>query len=214
LVAGCGGSRVGIPPSVVKQAYANELQPNQVASVHAGLDPDQEPESSADNTSALKSFPNDRYQLLVTNTSDTGSINEFSWAPPTGMEVTRVLGSSSGHCALVGRAVVCDGNLPPPKCSCQPGGTMTVDFTAHTTFSSTVAVTRRVGPSGRFAPAVIPAVHFGVVNGVVEIVSMTPVPYKIRSNLAGNQSQEDLPVCSHAQPDTHAHPCVPATNGG
>ena len=236
VLAGCGGNGGGgITPASVKQAYANELRPNSVAHIIYGIDPDQQPESSADNTSVLRSLPDNRYELSVTNTSDTGFINEFSWLPPGGMEVVHVLRSTTGHCALSGtatwnplapagndgavnssaREIVCDVVLAPPKCSCRPGETMTVDFTARYSAQGgrTSVATRRVGPAGRFVPLATPRIQFGIVNGWVEVDSMTPVPYKIPSYVGGESPQEDLPLCGRGQqPQRSAKlSCVSAT---
>jgi len=239
LMTGCGGSSEtgGISASSVKQAYADELRPNVVAHIIYGIDPDQQPESSADNTSVLISLPNDRYELSVTNTGDTGFINEFSWLPPGGFAVTRIVSSSRGQCSLsasgtwdplatpsasaisgsASREIVCnDVALAPPRCSCRPGATLTVDFIGrYTATNSRVAVAqRRVGADGHFEPDVVPRVQFGFVNGWVEIDSITPVPYKIPSYLGGESSQGDLPLCGRDQLSAHAKACVDAGSGG
>jgi hypothetical protein len=236
VLGGCGGASGGISASAGRQAYAHELRPNPVTHVIYGIDPDQEPESSADDTSVLRSLPDHRFQLLVTNTSDTGSINEFSWLPPGGMEVVRVLGSSTGQCTLssqgnwdplapagpnsivnsAAREIICKVTLPPPKCSCQSGATVRVNFVANykATDSRAAVVSTRLGPHGHFVSQASSTVHFGSVNSWVEIDSMTPAPYKIPSYVGGESNQEDLPLCSRGQLTTSTTPCSRATRSG
>ena len=243
LLAGCGGGSVGISASADRQARAQELRPNPVAHIVYGIDPDQEPESSADATSVVRSLTGDRYELSVTNTSDTGFINQFSWLAPGGMEVERVVRSSSGHCTLSAkgnwnplapasseflgqtiadpsgifdsssREIVCVATLAPPKCSCEPGGTITIDFVAHYTVSDSPGpvVSTRTGPSGHFVSHIASHDELGIVNSWVEVDSMTPVSYKIPSYLGGESANEDLPLCHRGTVSTGKTPCIQST---
>jgi hypothetical protein len=245
LVTGCGGGKANITANADRRAYAQELRPNLVAHIIYGVDPDQEPESSADATSVVRSLSGDRYELSVTNTSDTGFINGFSWLPPGGIEVDRVLHASIGHCTLSAkgnwdplapalykfagetvqgssgiydsssREIVCDLALAPPKCSCEPGQTVTVDFVAHSTVSNNPGpvVSTRTGPGGRFVPHIVSHDELGIVNSWVEVDSMTPVPYKIPSYIGGESSDEDLPLCRRGQVSTDKAPCAQTTSG-
>jgi hypothetical protein len=86
-----------------------------------------------------------RYQVSLQNTSSVGSINSLQWFPPPGIQVARVLGSSTGHCKVGGVTgfggnqfkglllypnIVCDSlNLKPPTCTCKgDGGSITISF--------------------------------------------------------------------------------------
>jgi hypothetical protein len=88
-----------------------------------------------------------RYQLIVTNTSSLGIVHAFQWYASPGVQLLKVIGSSSGRCVLSGlsgfggsqfRALVlypnilCEGlNLKPPTCTCRGnGGDVRVSFVA------------------------------------------------------------------------------------
>src|SRR6185503_6384302 len=43
-----------------------------------------------------------KYRMTVFNTSTLGAVNAFQWYPPTGVRITKVIGSSRGSCTLAG----------------------------------------------------------------------------------------------------------------
>jgi hypothetical protein len=192
-VAGCGGDSGGSSSGSGASAaslYAQELRPNPVVKPREGIDPDQQPESSNDAWVTLRPLGEDRFRLTVTNISSVGFINDFSWSPSPGMTVTHVIGSNIGRCRLSteGR-IACSASIRPPKCTCRPGGRMTVDFTA-----------RGLAESSKR--------HYGAVHSYVEIDGMTPVPYKIPSYLGAKPPEADLPLCRNGQESTSEHPCT------
>jgi hypothetical protein len=127
------------------------------------------------------------------------------------MQIEGVLKTTRGACRLSRGTLVCTAVLAPPKCSCQPGGSMTVDFVAHLAPPTTSVVSRSVG-GGSFKTETVPHVHVGIVNGVVEVDAMTPVPYKIPSVVGKESPQEDLPLCARAHPPGKV--CVRPTSNG
>ena len=70
------------------------------------------------------------YELDVQNTSGIGYINVFTWTPPPALTVVAVTKTVGGKCSLAGGYIQCSGKIPPPKCTCQAGGDLTVTFTA------------------------------------------------------------------------------------
>lgn len=120
-------------------------------------------------TVTLLKFPEPHhYQLTVTNASAIGSVNEFEWYPPNGIQPIKVTGSSSGNCktsgtygiggsqfatAVLDPTVLChDLNLKPPTCTCTyDGGYATVTVIAD-------VAERYIGGAG-----------------VARVISMTPV---------------------------------------
>jgi hypothetical protein len=85
------------------------------------------------------------YRMTIFNISNLGAINAFQWFPPTGVRVTKLLGSSAGHCTLTGLKgfggklfptivlypnINCDRlDLKAPSCTCVgDGGNVSVSF--------------------------------------------------------------------------------------
>ncbi len=110
-----------------------------------------------------------KYQLVIFNTSGIGYINSVNWLPPAGLTVTAITGVTGGTCRLDQGDIACDAAAPglaPPKCTCQTGGLMTVNFTAtgdEPTFNGSWWI------------------YHGLVGAYMQITSMTPVPYHIPS---------------------------------
>lgn len=91
-----------------------------------------------------------RYRITVTNISGIGFLNGFDWYAPTGMEIVKVIRSSSGHCAPSGTygiggnqfatavldpGISCDNlDLNPPTCTCTyNGGSVDISIIATIT---------------------------------------------------------------------------------
>jgi len=135
-----------------------------------------------------------KYQLEIQNTSGIGFINTFNWVPPAGMTITAITSSEGGRCTLVGGDISCVAGkkgIAPPKCTCEAGGAMTVNFTAtgdQPTFN------------GQYWT------YYGVVGSRTDITSMTPVPYHIPSFLS--PALPDIPICAKGTKSTTAHPCT------
>jgi hypothetical protein len=133
------------------------------------------------------------YQIEIENTSGIGYINTFNWVPPPNMTITAITSSEGGTCTIQSGAIACSGGkhgIPPPKCTCLAGGSMTVNFTA--TGNSPIY-------NGQYWT------YFGVVGSWTHITSMTPVPYHIPSFLTPGV---DLPVCKPGQTSTGLSPCT------
>jgi hypothetical protein len=93
------------------------------------LDPDQSAKVSADVNLSLRTIKSGVYMLVVQNQSRVGFIDSFAWVPGPGWRVTAVLATSIGKCFASDGAIACDGKLSPPKrCTCLPGGRMTITF--------------------------------------------------------------------------------------
>jgi hypothetical protein len=189
LVAGCGGDGDEdfgtVPPPLVPSP--------QLAAPLAGVDPDQNPEASSDVSATVTSLGGGRYRLLVQNGSDVGFVNSFEWTPPAGVTVTGVTRSSTGRCELDAGAISCRATLRPPKCTCRPGGQMTIEFAARVPQSADT--------------------QYGVAGGFVKIRELTPVPYLIPS--APDQQlppEADLPLCA-GEESTNEKPCLPSGAG-
>jgi hypothetical protein len=138
-------------------------------------------------------IPRGLYQLTVDNTSGLGYINTFTWVAPTNMNITAITSSEGGKCTLVDGNISCKAGgkgIAPPKCTCQSGGTLTVNFTA-TGLSPTF--------NGQYYT------WYGIVGGWLHLTSMTPVPYHIPSFLS---PQLDEPLCGSAE-----HPSKTSTKG-
>jgi hypothetical protein len=109
------------------------------------------------------------YELMIYNTSAVGYINSVNWLPPAGLTVTAITATSGGTCKLDLGDISCTANgagLAPPKCTCETGGVMTVDFTA-------------TGDEPVFNGSWW--IYHGLVGSYMQITSMTPVPYYIPS---------------------------------
>ena len=110
-----------------------------------------------------------KYQLVIYNTSGIGYINSVNWLPPAGLTVTAITGVSGGTCQIDQGDIACNAappGLAPPKCTCQTGGIMTVNFTA-------------TGDEPVFNGSWW--IYHGLVGAYMQITSMTPVPYHIPS---------------------------------
>lgn len=157
-------------------------------------DPDQGAKQGNDAVVVVRQFTNQRYELLVQNTSGIGWINTFEWVPPPGMKVTKITRVSAGQCKLVAGDISCTTKLTPPKCTCRPGGSMTIDFSATGRDPTT--------QDGH-------TLTLGVIGSFLRIEKMTPVPYHIPSWIGGLPTPTtDLPLCKKGQVSTKAHPCV------
>ena len=127
-------------------------------------------------TTVLRPLGGGRYELVVTNSSAIGAINQFTLAAPGGLTITAVTKSTGAKCSLVGGAISCSGSLQPPKCLCTgSGGSATVEFTA--TGDATTMVNGH------------PVIH-GPGWSYLRISQMTPVPYLVPDTpqVANNKS--------------------------
>lgn len=138
-------------------------------------------------------IPKGLFRLSVTNTSGLGFINTFNWHPPEGMTITSLARSQGGNCTLASGLVSCRGGkqgIPPPRCTCLGGGSLTVDFYAQGL---------RPTFNGRFWT------YYGVTGAQLQILTMTPVPNHIRSFLPAGI---DLRLCTKTRPNTKSDPCT------
>jgi hypothetical protein len=158
--------------------------------VAAAVDPNTLGKGSADAVTVVRWIGPQTYQLDVQNTSGIGYINQFTWTPPTNLTVTAVTSTEGGHCSLSGGAIVCNGKISPPTCTCLAGGDLVVTFRA-TGLDPTF--------NGQYWT------YYGIVGAFLQIQQMTPVPYHIPSFLP---SGADLPLCKKGQSPTKANPCV------
>lgn len=157
-------------------------------------DPDQGAKQGNDAVVVVRQLSNQRYELLIQNTSGIGFINSFQWVPPPGMTITKITGESTGSCKLANDVIACSATLKPPKCTCRPGGSMTIDFKATGRDPTT--------QDGH-------TLTLGVVGSFLRIQKVTPVPYHIPSWIGGvPKPQPDLPLCKKGQTSTKAHPCA------
>jgi len=164
------------------------------ADLPPGPDPDQGAKQGNDANVVVRQLPNGRFELLVQNTSGIGWIDSFQWVPPPGMTVTNISHTSLGACKVVAGAISCTARLKTPKCTCRPGGSMTVDFTA----------TGRDPTTQDGHPLTL-----GVVGSFLRLTKMSPVPYHIPSWLGGVPTpNSELPLCKRGQKSTKAHPCA------
>jgi hypothetical protein len=188
VFAGCGGGGGSKPLN----PYANEINPNKTVAHQHGVDPDQFAEGSNDANFVIRSTGNNHYELRVTNTSDVGFINSFTWLAPPQMTITSVTGSSRGSCQLADKNIFCGSvAIQPPKCTCESGGKMTVRFVATI---GDAKFNREHGIVG------------GLAGSFLRLGEMTPVPYVIPSYRG--QPPVDLPICAKGQQSTKAEPCV------
>jgi hypothetical protein len=187
LVSGCGGERE--PGTTdLKTLYAQEIKPPVHSEAEVGIDPDDIAASSTQFNSTIRFLGGNRYQLTITNGSDLGFLNSFTWVHPPQMTITAVNGSSAGRCRLVSGDIACTGMaIKPPKCSCLAGGHASVRFEGRI----------KVAPG---------ETHGGVQGGWLRIGNVTPVPYTIPSFLG--EAPVDLPICAKGQESTEDDPCV------
>jgi hypothetical protein len=191
-LAGCGGGGGGGNEPTAAQLYAQQIQVGTFTRAGQGVDPDEQDRSGSDVTTVVRALGHDRYQIIVQSVSDAGFINSFWWQAKN-LLISSVTGSSSGSCHVASAtSLQCTGlTIKPPKCTCEPGGTVTVSFVARN-----VTGTR--------------GVHYGTVHSILRIGDVTPVPYHIPS-YKGAGKNEDLPICARGQQSTSKSPCVHAT---
>lgn len=158
----------------------------------APIDADTLPKGSVDADTTVRWLnTSGSYQLEVQNTSSIGYLDTFNWSPPPSMTITAVTGAVGAKCSLQNGEIHCVGKLKPPKCTCLPGGEMTVNFTA-------------TGNNPTFADGYW--TYYGIEGAFLQIETVTPVPYHIPSFLPG--SSADLPLCKKGQKSTKARPCT------
>jgi hypothetical protein len=176
------------------------------------VDPDTGAKGGVDATFVIRNLdPAGHYQLLVENTRGIGYVNGFRWVPPPGLTITGITGAEGGHCGLAANAIVCQGTLAPPICTCLPGGTLTVNFNA-TGVTPTVPRTCG-GMTSLFIP--IPSTP-GQVTTPTTTASCQPAsvpPHGLGSlTLTTGPAALDVPYCkgpSTPQTGTPASPCIP-----
>ncbi len=135
-----------------------------------------EPMGAIEYTTVLRPLGGGRYELVISNSSAIGSINQFSWAAPPGLTITAVTKSTGAKCSLGSGAISCQGSLKPPRCLCTgSGGAATIEFTA-----TGDATTEANGH---------PVIH-GIGWSYLRITQMTPVPYLVPDTpqVANNKS--------------------------
>jgi hypothetical protein len=214
-LAGCGGggsSSSGNPTAA--ELYAKQIQVGTFGTYVAGEDPDELDRGGVDVDTVIRSLGGHHYQLLIQNASDVGFINTFSWyvngdaglaGQTHAVTLLSVESSSSGTCKLAvdHESIICTGmTIKPPTCTCLPGGTVTVDFTAEPDYKW-LASTQ---PKGKKAAL---GTTYGIFqNSMTVLGDMTPVPYHIPSYRNPQQNLYDLPICAKGEPNTSAHPCV------
>ena len=200
-LAGCGGSGSTNPNAA--QLYAQQIRVGQFNTYVHGSDQDELDRSGVDVNTTILTLGHDRYRLYVQNMSDVGFINTLRWKVngPAGLvgnttaaRLIKVTGSSSGVCVLADSSTIsCTGlTIPPPKCTCRPGGKLTIDFVAQPTVKE---------PPGRILAI--------MQNSRTLLGDMTPVPYHIPS-FQTPATNADLPICAKGQQSTKAHLCVHA----
>jgi hypothetical protein len=142
-----------------------------------------------------------KYQVEVQNTSGIGYINSFNWIPPANMTITAITSTEGGHCKLapapagVNLMISCTGGskgIAPPKCTCEVGGVLSVNFLAKTDHPPTF--------NGSYWT------YYGIVGAYTKITQMTPVPYHIPSFVP--TPNQDLPICKKGQTSTTSKPCI------
>ena len=131
------------------------------------IDPDTEAKAGDDVVSTIRWLsPNGSYELDLQNTSDFGYVDTFTWVPPVGLTVTAITSTKGGTCVIQSGDIDCSGKIAPPICTCRPGGSLIVDFTA--TGNQPIYVNGHI-------------LWFGLVGSQTLITSITPVPYHIPS---------------------------------
>ena len=84
---------------------------------------------SSDVNLSLRTIKSGVYQLVVQNQSRLGFLDTFAWVPGPGWKVTAILETSAGTCIVNAGAMACNGKISPPtRCTCLPGGRMTITF--------------------------------------------------------------------------------------
>jgi hypothetical protein len=172
--------------TIVKQLLRNaalrEVAPIQIDPSNIG---ERQGKGDAVTVITFLDIPAGKYRLSVNNTSGLGYINTFAWHPPVGMVITSITSSQGGKCSLVSGNINCRGGgkgIAPPKCTCEGGGVLTVDFTADGL---------KPTYNGQYWT------YYGVGGADLQILTMTPVPYHIPSFKAAGV---DLPLCRPGGP--------------
>jgi hypothetical protein len=120
----------------------------------------------------------DHYKLDVHNTSGVGSIDRFTWTPPPGWTVTKVVKVTGGHCQLdkTTNVIWCGGKIQPPTCLCKgDGAILSIEFTAK----APKETTKNGHP-----------LLFGSAGALLRIKAMTPVPYLIPGTPEAEKQQQ------------------------
>jgi hypothetical protein len=178
-------------PLFAHAAVAAAPKPKPATGAGAPIDADTLPKNSADAVTTIRWLDtNGKYQLEVQNTSGIGYIDTFNWSPPPSLTITAITSAEGGHCSLVGGNIHCSTKLAPPKCTCEGGGVLTVNFTAN-------------GDKPTYANGYW--TYYGVEGSYLQIQTVTPVPYHIPSFLSSTAT--DLPLCAAGKSSTKAHPC-------
>jgi hypothetical protein len=137
------------------------------------LDPDQSAKVSTDVNLALRAVKGDVYQLVVQNQSGVGAIDSFAWVPGPGWTVTAVVGTSNGNCVVRSGAIACSGKISAPKrCTCLPGGQMTVTF-------------KMKGPQAPAPSAAQGRVSVGTAGGYIVVKTVTLIHRHIPTAIPG-----------------------------
>jgi hypothetical protein len=188
FLAGCGGSGREPGTTDLKTLYAEQINVPQHAELAAGVDPDDTAASSTQFDTAVRFLGGGKFELTVTNSSDLGFVNSFTWVHPPQMTITAVKGSTTGTCRIVRGDIACEGMaISPPKCTCLGGGRATVRFEGKI----------RTGAGQSYG---------GVQHGWLRVGDITPVPYTIPSFIG--DAPLDLPLCGKGVESTEDHPCV------
>jgi hypothetical protein len=163
------GSALGAGPQTQAPPQApagQQVNPNPI-------DPDTLAKQGSDAIWSLRWLGHGKYQLFIQSVSGIGYIDSFDWVAGPGMSITSVTSTKGGTCASHAQMIACVGKIKPPKCTCMPGGTMTVDFTA--------TAARATDPKGD-------PIHYGDEGSSLAIKTVTPVPYHIPSSLDNNDT--------------------------
>ncbi len=198
----CGGGGKS-KNETAAQLYAQEIRMGQFETYAPGTDQDVLDRSSTDVTTTIRPLGHDHYVLYIQNTSDVGFINTLRWRAngtaglggnTSAARLIKVVNSSSGDCGLSDpNTISCTGlTIHPPKCTCRPGGTLSVEFIAKPTVKEPPGVTLAIMQNSRTI-----------------LGNMTPVPYHIPSYI-GQATNADLPLCTTGQQSTKSRPCVHA----
>jgi hypothetical protein len=122
--------------------------------------------AGSDVASIIRPLGNGRYEIQVSNTSGIGTLNGFTWTPPSSWTIRAITKTSGAECRLAStKKVVCTGRISAPQCLCtNTGGTVTVDLavSVHTP-----------------KPEKDDHVTYGVVGAQLRITAMTAVPFLI-----------------------------------
>jgi len=138
----------GIAPTTGDWVPITVTRPK-VPIIAGGIPVDVDPSTSrADFSTTLFPLGADEYRMTVFNTSTLGAVNSFQWYPPTGVRITKVIGSSRGSCTLAGLSgfggnqfptivlypnIFCEKvDLKPATCTCRgDGGAVTITFVTN-----------------------------------------------------------------------------------